>query len=105
MTNMIAATGVLKAAARPAEAPINVALLLCRGAAPNRPFKFDETLLPMYTDGPSRQRLLPPPMLRIPAKNFTIPALMCMWPSSFQYAVLISGIPLPTASLLNPCTK
>ncbi len=70
MTKAIAASGALKAAASPAEAPMTAAPLRPRLGVPKTPSALDATPLPMNTDGPSRPRLLPPPMLNIPATNF-----------------------------------
>jgi len=97
-TKAIAAIGVLKAAARPAAAP---------AAAPNRRFCFGSPANPARfearapascTDGPSRPRLLPPPMLTMPATNFTQTTFQGTNPKSFQNAALSCGMPLPAAS-------
>jgi len=53
---------------------------------------------PMYTVGPSRPRLAPPPRLSTPAMNLTRTGRQCTYPTSFQYAALSWGIPLPAAS-------
>ncbi len=73
--NVIAASGVLNAAASPAEAPMAVAARRCRLGEPVNPDKNEAIPLPINTVGPSLPRLAPPPILTIPVKNFTITVL------------------------------
>ena len=60
-TKVMAASGVLKAAARAAAAPVAVGDLRFAFGTPRAAARFDATPPPTYTDGPSRPRLVPPP--------------------------------------------
>ena len=78
MQKVIAARGVLKAAASPAEAPIAVAARRWRFAVPVSPESHDAIPLPRNTVGPSLPRLKPPPILTIPAINLITTVLKGM---------------------------
>ena len=94
----MAASGVLKAAASPAAAPAAAASRRFCLASPARPARFELTAPASCTLGPSRPRLWPPPMLTIPATNFTQATRHGTVPKSFQKASLSCGMPLPAAS-------
>ena len=70
-TKVIAASGVLKAAASPAAAPAAAAARRFCFASPASPARLEATAPANCTLGPSRPRLDPPPMLNTPATNFT----------------------------------
>ena len=97
-TNVTPANGVLNAAASPAAAPV---------AAPTRRFCLGSPAMPASkepvapascTHGPSRPRLLPPPIWSTPAMNFTHSTRKGTKPKFFQNAAFNCGIPLPAAS-------
>ena len=100
-TKVVAARGVLKAAASPAAAPAAAAARRFCLAVPARPARFEATAPANCTLGPSRPRLEPPPMLRMPAVNFTQATRQGTVPNSFQNASLSCGMPLPAASGQN----
>ena len=100
-TKVVAASGVLKAAARPAAAPAAAAARRLCLASPARPARFEATAPASCTLGPSRPRLDPPPMLSMPATNFTQATRHGTVPKSFQNASLSWGMPLPAASRQN----
>ena len=97
---VIADNGVLNAAANPAAAPDNSAGRRPCLAMPSHPAMFDASAPAIWTVGPSRPRLQPPPIEIAPAKNFAITTLAGINPKSLQNAIFTWGIPLPAASRL-----
>lgn len=65
----------------------------------------DPSVPAICTDGPSRPRLMPLPMLRAPATNFTHVIRGEAQPNSFQNASFNCGMPLPAAAGPHTCSS
>ena len=100
-TNVTPARGVLKAAANPAAAPVAVARRRFCLASPTTPARSELAAPAICTLGPSRPKLLPPPICKVAAINLTHSKRKGTKPKSFQNATFNWGIPLPAAAGYN----
>ena len=98
-TKVTPASGVLKAAASPAAAPVAAASRrFCLGS-PANPASSELAVPASCTLGPSRPKLLPPPICNVAEINFTHSTRNGTKPKFFQNAAFNWGIPLPAASV------
>ena len=92
-----AATGVLKAAASAADAPIGTSALTLLGPRPSQRPKTDAMPAPTCTDGPSRPSEMPLARETEESPNFPSTVRSRIKPSCRNSAALVCGMPLPRA--------